>query len=138
MDQKSLDTAYIKMSRIWGDLSRCSRKKVGCLIVKDNQILSDGFNGTPSGMDNACENEAGETQWYVIHAEANAICKLAAKGGNASGATAYLTLSPCRECSKLMLQAGIRRVVYQTPHSDYSGVELLSAHGVEVEQVELQ
>lgn len=136
MDQHSLDIAYLKMAKTWGDLSRCCRKKVGCLIVKDNQILSDGFNGSPSGMDNACEGPDGETLWHVIHAEANAICKLAARGGGARGATAYLTLSPCRECSKLMLQCGIIRVVYKDRHSDVSGLELLSAQGVEVCQVD--
>ena len=110
--QKRYDLAYLKMASTWGELSHCHRKKVGALIVKDRMIISDGYNGTPSGFENACEDEDNYTKWYVLHAEANAILKVAASTQSCVGATLYLTLSPCRECSKLIHQAGIIRVVY--------------------------
>ena len=110
--QKRYDLAYLKMARTWGELSHCHRKKVGALIVKDRMIISDGYNGTPSGFENPCEDEENYTKWYVLHAEANAILKVAASTQSCVGATLYLTLSPCRECSKLIHQAGIKRVVY--------------------------
>ena len=110
--QKRYDLAYLKMARTWGELSHCHRKKVGALIVKDRMIISDGYNGTPSGFENPCEDEENYTKWYVLHAEANAILKVAASTQSCVGATLYLTLSPCRECSKLIHQAGIIRVVY--------------------------
>ena len=110
--QKRYDLAYLKMASTWGELSHCHRKKVGALIVKDRMIISDGYNGTPSGFENDCEDEDNYTQWYVLHAEANAILKVAASTQSCVGATLYLTLSPCRECSKLIHQAGIIRVVY--------------------------
>lgn len=126
----------MQMAMMWGGMSRCVRKKVGCIVVKDGCIISDGFNGTPSGMDNACENDQGETNWWVIHAEENAICKLAANGGNSVGATIYITLSPCRNCSKLLLQSGIRRVVYMSEHSDTSGIDFLRSNSVEVSRLD--
>ena len=106
--QKRYDLAYLRMAEQWANLSHCSRKKVGAIIVKDQMIISDGYNGTPAGFDNCCENEAGETHWYVLHAEANAILKVAKSTNNCKGATLYLTLSPCKDCSKLILQAGIK------------------------------
>ncbi|WP_392438037.1 deoxycytidylate deaminase [Cruoricaptor ignavus] len=129
------DKAYLKMAQEWAKLSYCQRKKVGALIVKDRMIISDGYNGTPSGFDNKCEDESGNTHWYVLHAEANAILKLAKSTQSAEGATLYLTLSPCRECSKLVLQAGIRRLVYIDDYSDRSGIAFLKNRGVEVLQI---
>ena len=123
------------MAQEWAKLSYCQRKKVGALIVKDRMIISDGYNGTPSGFDNKCEDESGNTHWYVLHAEANAILKLAKSTQSAEGATLYLTLSPCRECSKLVLQAGIRRLVYIDDYSDRSGIAFLKNRGVEVLQI---
>lgn len=124
------------MAEEWGRLSHCIRKQVGALIVKDSMIISDGYNGSPSGFNNDCEDKQGETLWYVLHAEANAITKLARSTNNAQGATLYLTLSPCRECSKLILQCGITRVVYKTKYKDYSGLDFLHEAGIEVEQIE--
>ncbi len=133
--QLRYDRAYLRMASSWAELSHCKRKQVGALIVKDDMIISDGYNGTPSGFDNCCENEEGETHWYVLHAEANAILKVAKSTNNARGATLYLTLSPCKDCSKLILQAGIKRVVYVFQYKDSSGVDFLSAAGVEIEQI---
>jgi len=110
--QLRYDKAYLRLAQTWADLSHCNRKKVGAIIVKDGMIISDGYNGTPAGFDNACETEAGETQWFVLHAEANAILKVAKSTNNCVDATLYLTLSPCKDCSKLVLQAGIKRVVF--------------------------
>lgn len=124
------------MAREWAKLSYCQRKKVGALIVKDRMIISDGFNGTPSGSENKCEDENGNTLWSVLHAEANAILKLAKSTQSAEGATLYLTLSPCKECSKLILQAGIARVVYLENYSDTSGLDFLRKHGVQILQVD--
>lgn len=132
---EQVDRTYMDMAVCWSTLSRCKKKQVGCLIVKDKRIIADGFNGTPIGMDNACEGCDGETHWHVIHAEANAICKLAATGGSATGSTAYTTLSPCKDCSKLLLQSGIKRLVYLTEHSDTDGLDLLRASGVSVEML---
>lgn len=129
------DIAYLRMAMEWAKLSYCRRKQVGALIVKDRMIISDGYNGTPSGFDNVCEDEEGRTKWYVLHAEANAILKLAASTQSAEGATLYLTLSPCRECSKLVLQAGIRRLVYIDEYSDGEGINFLKNHGIEVLQI---
>lgn len=114
----------------WAKLSSCKRKKVGALIVKDRMIISDGYNGTPSGFDNCCEDETGKTQWFVLHAEANAILKLAGSTQSAKDATLYLTLSPCKECSKLVLQAGIKKVVYVDEYSDNDGIDFLKNHGI--------
>ena len=128
--QKRYDLAYLKMAHTWGELSHCHRKKVGALIVKDRMIISDGYNGTPSGFENPCEDEENYTKWYVLHAEANAILKVAASTQSCVGATLYLTLSPCRECSKLIHQAGIKRVVYSKKYKDNSGLIFLKKAGV--------
>lgn len=116
----------------WAKLSYCERRKVGALIVKDRMIISDGYNGTPSGFENCCEDSAGKTHWYVLHAEANAILKLAASTQSAKDATLYLTLSPCRDCSKLAVQAGIKKVVYMDDYSDNAGISFLRDHGIEI------
>lgn len=134
--QLRYDTAYLRMAKSWAKLSRCQRKQVGALIVRDDMIISDGYNGTPSGFDNCCENDNGETHWYVLHAEANAILKVAKSTNNAKGATLYLTLSPCKDCSKLILQAGIIRVVYMDLYKDDSGVQFLESAGIEVKQIQ--
>ncbi|MGU3376668.1 deoxycytidylate deaminase [Chryseobacterium sp. M5A1_1a] len=129
------DKAYLKMAQEWAQLSYCKRKQVGALIVKDRMIISDGYNGTPSGFENCCEDGEGKTHWYVLHAEANAILKLAASTQSAKGATLYLTLSPCKECSKLILQAGIARLVYINEYSDDDGISFLRNHNIEIEQI---
>lgn len=128
--QKKYDMAYLEMANIWGKLSYCKRKKVGALIVKDRMIISDGYNGTPSGFENVCEDEDNYTKWYVLHAEANAILKVAASTQSCKGATLYITLSPCRECSKLIHQSGITRVVYSKTYKDTSGLDFLEKAGV--------
>ena len=130
--QEKYDRAYLKMALEWAQLSHCERKKVGALIVKNNMIISDGYNGTPSGFDNCCEDENGETKWYVLHAEANAILKTAKSEQNCNGGTLYLTLSPCKECSKLIHQSGITRLVYLNKYSDISGINFLKEAGVKV------
>jgi dCMP deaminase len=136
--QKQLryDTAYLKMAESWSQLSHCQRKKVGAIIVNDGMIISDGYNGTPAGFDNCCENELGETNWYVLHAEANAILKVAKSTNNCKGATLYLTLSPCKDCSKLVLQAGITRVVFKDSYKDTAGIDFLKDAGIELIQIE--
>ncbi len=135
--QRRYDLAYLKMAEQWANLSHCNRKKVGAIIVKDQMIISDGYNGTPAGFDNCCENENGETHWYVLHAEANAILKVAKSTNNCKGATLYLTLSPCKDCSKLILQAGIKRVVFARGYKDTSGIDFLKESKIEIEQIEL-
>lgn len=135
MNFTKYDLAYLKMALEWAKLSYCERKKVGALIVKDRMIISDGYNGTPSGFENCCEDEFGKTHWYVLHAEANAILKLASSTQSAKGATLYLTLSPCRECSKLILQSGISKLVYIDEYSDGEGISFLKNHGIEVLQI---
>ncbi len=134
MDKKQLkyDNAYLKMALEWGKLSHCKRKQVGALIVKDRMIISDGYNGTPSGFENYCEDDEGYTKWYVLHAEANAILKVAASTQSCKGATLYITLSPCQQCSKLIHQAGIKRVVYAEAYKDSSGIDFLEKAGVEL------
>lgn len=134
--QSRYDKAYLRMAATWADLSHCTRKKVGAVIVKDGMIISDGYNGTPAGFDNRCENGDGDTHWYVLHAEANAILKVAKSTNNCIDATLYLTLSPCRDCSKLIVQAGIKRVVYMHGYKDLTGVEFLQNAGVEITQIE--
>ena len=136
--QKRYDLAYLKMARTWGELSHCHRKKVGALIVKDRMIISDGYNGTPSGFENPCEDEENYTKWYVLHAEANAILKVAASTQSCVGATLYLTLSPCRECSKLIHQAGIKRVVYSKKYKDNSGLIFLKKAGVILNELNIK
>ena len=133
--QLKYDKAYLRLAKSWANLSHCVRKKVGAIIVKDGMIISDGFNGTPSGFDNSCENVQGETHWYVLHAEANAILKVAKSSNNCKGSTLYVTLSPCKDCSKLILQAGIKRVVYQNAYKDVSGLEFLKGADVELMQI---
>jgi dCMP deaminase len=134
--QRRYDVAYLKMAAEWAKLSHCKRKQVGAIIVKNGMIISDGYNGTPSGFDNCCENENGETLWYVLHAEANAITKVARSTNNAQDATLYLTLSPCKDCSKLILQAGIKRVVFSNLYKDGEGLSMLEEAGIEVEHIE--
>lgn len=126
------DVAYLKMALEWAKLSYCKRKQVGALIVKDRTIISDGYNGTPSGFENCCEDENNKTKWYVLHAEANAILKISRSTQSCEGATLYLTLSPCKECSKLIFQSGIKRVVYIQDYSDNEGLEFLKDAGVEI------
>ena len=128
--QLKYDKAYLKMALEWGKLSHCKRKQVGALIVKDRMIISDGFNGTPSGFDNCCEDNEGVTKWEVLHAEANAILKVASSTQSAKNATLYITLSPCTQCSKLIHQAGIKRVVYARAYRDVSGIDFLKKAGV--------
>lgn len=131
--QNKYDKAYLKIAREWAQLSYCQRKKVGAIIVKDRMIISDGYNGTPSGFENFCEDEDGFTKWYVLHAEANAILKVARSTQTCNGATLYITLSPCKECSKLIHQAGITRVVYHKGYKDTSGIDFLRRAGVHVD-----
>jgi dCMP deaminase len=128
--------AYLRMALSWSELSHCERKKVGALIVKDEMIISDGYNGTPGGFENCCEDDEGNTHWYVLHAEANAILKVAKSTNNCKGATLYLTLSPCKDCSKLVLQAGISRVVFKDAYKDTEGIKFLQSSGVEIIQIE--
>ena len=136
--QQKYDLAYLAMAKRWSELSHCTRKKVGALIVKDNMIISDGYNGTPTGFENPCEDEENYTKWYVLHAEANAILKVAGSTQSCKGATLYLTLSPCRECSKLVYQAGIKRLVYDKTYKDTTGLEFLQKAGVEVVQLDAE
>ena len=134
--QARYDKAYLRLAASWARLSHCKRKQVGAIIVKDAIIISDGYNGTPAGFDNCCEDENNETHWYVLHAEANAILKVARSTNNCKDATLYLTHSPCRDCSKLVLQSGIKRLVYQEAYKDLSGVHFLESAGLEVLQIE--
>lgn len=133
--QDRYDRAYMRMALEWSRLSHCTRKKVGALIVKEGMIISDGYNGTPTGFPNDCEDANGTTHWYVLHAEANAIMKVARSTNNARGATLYLTHSPCKECSKLVLQAGIRRLVYLDAYKDPAGLHLLEQGGVMIHRL---
>ena len=133
--QKKYDIAYIKMALEWAKLSYCKRRQVGALIVKDRMIISDGYNGTPTGFENICEDDKNYTKWYVLHAEANAIMKVAASTQSSQGATLYITLSPCKECSKLIFQSGIKRVVYYKAYKDLSGVEFLKKAGIEITHI---
>lgn len=126
------DKAYLRIAREWGQLSYCTRKQVGAIIVRDKMIISDGYNGTPSGFENCCEDQAGSTKWYVLHAEANAILKVARSTQSCQDATLYITMSPCRDCSKLIHQSGIKRVVYQNDYKDTEGISFLVKAGVEV------
>ena len=136
--QQKYDRAYLRMAQEWAQLSHCNRKKVGALIVKDRMIISDGFNGTPTGFENPCEDDENYTKWYVLHAEANAILKVASSPASAQGATLYLTLSPCKECSKLVYQAGIRRLVYINKYKDDSGLRFLEKAGVVTQQLAVE
>jgi dCMP deaminase len=133
--QNKYDKAYLRIAAEWSKLSYCKRKQVGAIIVRDKMIISDGYNGTPSGFENCCENEEGLTQWYVLHAEANAILKVARSTQTCENATLYITLSPCKECSKLIHQSGIKRVVYKEGYKDTSGLDFLVKAGIEVAQI---
>ncbi len=135
--QRLLDERYLRMARIWAENSYCKRRQVGALIVKDKSIISDGYNGTPSGFENLCEDENDRTKPYVLHAEANAITKVAKSGNSSDGATLYVTASPCIECAKLIIQAGIVRVVYSELYRCYDGIELLEKAGVKVDLIEI-
>ena len=130
--QFTLDKRYIRMASIWAENSYCTRRQVGALIVKDKMIISDGYNGTPSGFENICEDSNGVTKPYVLHAEANAITKIARSGNSSDGATMYVTASPCIECAKLIIQSGIKRVVYSEKYRIEDGLELLKRANIEV------
>src|SRR6056297_1705545 len=135
MDKKKqlkYDKAYLRIAREWSKLSQCKRKQVGAVIVKDRMIISDGFNGTPTGFENYCEDDEGYTKWYVLHAEANAILKVAGSTQSCNGATLYITMSPCKECSKLIHQSGIKRLVYSIDYKDNSGLKFLEKAGVQL------
>ena len=133
--QHDLDVRYMRMARIWAENSYCKRRRVGALIVKDKMIISDGYNGTPSGFENVCEDENNVTKPYVLHADANAITKIARSGNNSDGATLYVTTSPCIECAKLIIQAGIRRVIYGEKYRIEDGINLLKRANIDVEYV---
>ncbi|MDD3567848.1 MAG: dCMP deaminase family protein [Bacteroidales bacterium] len=134
--QHDFDKRYLEMAHIWAKNSYCIRRQVGALIVKDRMIISDGYNGTPSGFENICEDEAGKTKPYVLHAEANAITKVAKSNNSSDGATLYVTSAPCMECSKLIIQAGIKRVVYSDDYRATEGLELLHSAGIEILKME--
>ena len=135
--QQNVDIRYLKMAKIWAENSYCKRRQVGALIVKDQMIISDGYNGTPSGFENICEDENNVTKPYVLHAEANAITKVAASNNNSKGATIYITSSPCIECAKLIIQAGIRRVVFSEKYHTEEGIKLLQRADIKVDLLEL-
>ena len=135
---QKFDRRYLEMAGIWAQNSYCKRRQVGALIVKEKMIISDGYNGTPSGFENNCEDENGLTKPYVLHAEANAITTVAKSGNSSDGSTLYVTASPCVECAKLIIQAGIKRVVYRDPYRITDGVDLLRRAGIEVEQVDVE
>ena len=135
--QKNLDRRYLRMARIWAENSYCQRRKVGALVVKDKMIISDGYNGTPSGFENVCEDENNVTKPYVLHAEANAITKLARSSNNSDGSTLFVTASPCIECAKLIIQAGIKRVVYGEQYRLDDGIRLLERAGIEVQFIDV-
>lgn len=130
--QDKLDERYLRMARIWAENSYCQRRKVGALVVKDKMIISDGYNGTPSGFENVCEDDNNVTKPYVLHAEANAITKLARSNNNSDGSTLYVTASPCIECAKLIIQSGIKRVVYGEKYRLIDGIELMERAGIEI------
>jgi len=133
--QKLLDERYMRMARIWAENSYCERRKVGALLVKNKMIISDGYNGTPSGFENNCEDENNQSKAYVLHAEANAISKIARSHNSSDGATLYVTASPCIECAKLIIQAGIKRVVFGEEYRIMDGVDLLKRAGIDVELI---
>ena len=133
-----LDSRYLRMTQIWAENSYCRRRQVGALLVKDKMIISDGYNGTPSGFENECEEDADHSKPYVLHAEANAITKVARSNNSSDGATLYVTTSPCMECSKLIIQSGIKRVVYSDEYRLDDGIKLLKRAGIEVEKLEVE
>ncbi len=134
--QRKYDVAYLKMAKEWAKLSYCKRRQVGALIVKDKMIISDGYNGTPTGFENICEDDDNYTKWYVLHAEANAILKVASSTQSCRGATLYITMSPCKECSKLIHQSGIKRLVFAEAYKDDSGLKFLEKAGVELVHID--
>lgn len=134
--QEAIDKRYLRMARIWAENSYCERRKVGAIMVKDQMIISDGYNGTPSGFENVCEDETGHTKPYVLHAEANAITKVARSNNSSEGSTLYITASPCVECAKLVIQAGIKRVVFNELYRITDGVELLQRAGIDCVHIE--
>lgn len=136
--QHELDVRYLKMARIWAENSYCKRRQVGALIVKDKMIISDGYNGTPSGFENVCEDENNVTKPYVLHAEANAITKIARSSNNSDGATLYVTAAPCIECAKLIIQTGISRVIYSEEYRIEDGINLLRRAGIEVKYIPVE
>jgi len=136
--QELLDYRYLRMARVWAENSYCKRRKVGALVVKQKMIISDGYNGTPSGFENICEEENGITKPYVLHAEANAITKLARSGNNSDGSTLYVTASPCIECAKLIIQAGIKRVIYGEKYRLTEGIDLLKRANIEIEFLNIE
>jgi len=133
--QLKYDIAYLRMAKEWSKLSYCKRRQVGALIVRNKMIISDGYNGTPSGFENICEDDENSTKWYVLHAEANAILKVASSTQSCKGATLYISMSPCQGCSKLIHQAGITRLVYVEKYKDTSGVDFLEKAGVEITHI---
>ena len=136
--QRQFDLRYLQMARVWAENSYCVRRKVGALLVKDNMIISDGYNGTPAGFENVCEDDMGKTKPYVLHAEANAITKVAKSANNCDGSTLYITAAPCIECSKLIIQAGIKRVVYCDDYRSEDGLKLLQRVGIECVKCEIE
>lgn len=136
--QPQFDRRYLQMAKIWAKNSYCKRRQVGALIVKERMIISDGYNGTPAGFENICEDELGKTKPYVLHAEANAITKVAKSSNSSEGSTLYVTSSPCMECSKLIIQAGIRRVVYCDEYHNLDGIDLLKRAGIDVVKIEIE
>ena len=135
--ERKFDRRYLEMAAVWAKNSYCTRRHVGAILVKDRMIISDGYNGTPAGFENVCEDENGVTKPYVLHAEANAITKVAKSGNSSDGATLYITDSPCVECAKLIIQSGIRRVVYAREYRMVDGVDLLRRAGIQVEKIEV-
>lgn len=137
MIDKKFDIAYLKIAMIWATLSHAKRKQVGAILVRNGQIISDGYNGTPSGVDNICEDEDGKTNWMTLHGESNAILKCSKHGNSCDGATLYVTYSPCRECCKLIIQSGIKRVVYYEEYRDTSGLKLLEMVNIKIEKINM-
>lgn len=135
--RKKYDTKYLEMAQIWSELSHAKRTKVGAILVKDNTIIADGYNGTPQGFENDCEDEQNTTKWYVLHAEANAILKVARSTQSSQDSTLYVTLSPCKECAKLIVQAGIKRVLYTSEYRDTAGVEFLQKTGIDCQKMDI-
>ena len=134
--QEQFDRSYLEMAAVWAKNSYCKRRQVGALLVKDRMIISDGYNGTPAGFENVCEDDEGHTKPYVLHAEANAITKVAKSGNNSKGATMYVTTAPCLECAKLIIQAGITRLVYKDDYRISDGIDLLKRAGIEIVNIE--
>ncbi len=135
--RKKYDTKYLEMAQTWSELSHAKRTKVGAILVKDNTIIADGYNGTPQGFENDCEDEQNTTKWYVLHAEANAILKVARSTQSSQDSTLYVTISPCKECAKLIVQAGIKRVLYTSEYRDTTGIEFLQKTGIDCQKMDI-